>query len=187
MGLRQLLRDNVAKSGYKKPTPIQKYAIPIIMNKRDLMACAQTGSGKTAAFLLPILHNILEDECDPHTGDAPQKPQAVVVAPTRELALQIKEEARKFALQSVAKAVVAYGGTSTGYQLTQLFKGCNVLIATPGRLMDFVEKGKVSFEDCRYLVLDEADRMLDMVTYIYLFSYCSALIREKLKSKVFDE
>jgi len=162
MGLRQLLRDNVAKSGYKKPTPIQKYAIPIIMNKRDLMACAQTGSGKTAAFLLPILHNILEDECDPHTGDAPQKPQAVVVAPTRELALQIKEEARKFALQSVAKAVVAYGGTSTGYQLTQLFKGCNVLIATPGRLMDFVEKGKVSFEDCRYLVLDEADRMLDM-------------------------
>lgn len=163
MGLRQLLRDNVDKSGYKKPTPIQKYAIPIIMNKRDLMACAQTGSGKTAAFLLPILHNILEDECDPHTGDAPQKPQAVIVAPTRELALQIKEEARKFALQSVAKAVVAYGGTSTGYQLTQLFKGCNVLIATPGRLMDFVEKGKVSFEDVRYLVLDEADRMLDMV------------------------
>eukprot|EP00093_Oithona_nana_P010207 10207.XXX_366939_369038_1 [CDS] Oithona nana genome sequencing. len=162
MGLRQLLRDNVDKSGYKKPTPIQKYAIPIIMNKRDLMACAQTGSGKTAAFLLPILHNILEDECDPHTGDAPQKPQAVIVAPTRELALQIKEEARKFALQSVAKAVVAYGGTSTGYQLTQLFKGCNVLIATPGRLMDFVEKGKVSFEDVRYLVLDEADRMLDM-------------------------
>lgn len=163
MGLRQLLRDNVDKSGYKKPTPIQKYAIPIIMNKRDLMACAQTGSGKTAAFLLPILHNILEDECDPHTGDAPQKPQAVIVAPTRELALQIKEEARKFALQSVAKAVVAYGGTSTGYQLAQLFKGCNVLIATPGRLMDFVEKGKVSFEDVRYLVLDEADRMLDMV------------------------
>ena len=106
------------------------------------MACAQTGSGKTAAFLLPILHNILEDECDPHTGDAPQKPQAVIVAPTRELALQIKEEARKFALQSVAKAVVAYGGTSSGYQLAQLFKGCNVLIATPGRLMDFVEKGK---------------------------------------------
>ena len=164
MGLRQILRDNIEKSGYKRPTPIQKYAIPIIANKRDLMACAQTGSGKTAAFLLPILHNILEDECDPHSGDCPQKPQAVVVAPTRELALQIKEEARKFALQSVAKAVVAYGGTSTGFQMSQLFKGCNVLIATPGRLMDFVEKGKVSFEDCRYLVLDEADRMLDMVS-----------------------
>ena len=183
MGLRQILRDNIEKSGYKRPTPIQKYAIPIIANKRDLMACAQTGSGKTAAFLLPILHNILEDECDPHSGDCPQKPQAVVVAPTRELALQIKEEARKFALQSVAKAVVAYGGTSTGFQMSQLFKGCNVLIATPGRLMDFVEKGKVSFEDCRYLVLDEADRMLDMVnifrhfeTFILLNDYFTNLL-----------
>lgn len=162
MELRSLLMENVEKSGYKKPTPIQKYAIPCIMKKRDLMACAQTGSGKTAAFLLPILHNLLEDGCDSNGGACPQKPQAVIVAPTRELAIQIKDEARKFANGSIVKPVVAYGGTSTGFQLTQLFRGTNVLIATPGRLMDFVDKGKVSFDDVRYLVLDEADRMLDM-------------------------
>jgi len=160
--LRSLLQDNVKKSGYSKPTPVQKYAIPIIKAKRDMMACAQTGSGKTAAFLLPILHQLLEDGADSNAGACPQKPQAVIVAPTRELAIQIKDEARKFSSSSVLKCVVAYGGTSTGFQINTLMRGCNVLIATPGRLMDFVEKGKVSFEDVRYLVLDEADRMLDM-------------------------
>ena len=92
----------------------------------------------------------------------PQKPQAVIVAPTRELAIQIKDEARKFSNGSMVKAVVAYGGTSTGYQLSQLSRGTNLLICTPGRLMGFVEMGKVSFEQCKFLVLDEADRMLDM-------------------------
>merc|ERR1712226_1843965 len=87
--LRQLLKDNVEKSGCKKPTPIQKYAIPIIQGKRDLMGCAQTGSGKTAAFLLPILHNLMEDAADAHAGECPQKPQAIIVAPTRELCTQI--------------------------------------------------------------------------------------------------
>jgi len=160
--LRKLLMDNVSRSGYKKPTPIQGYGMPMIFAKRDVMACAQTGSGKTAAFLLPILHQLLEDGAETNAGDCPQKPQAVIVAPTRELAIQIKDEARKFSAGSVLKCVVAYGGTSTMFQLSTLFKGCNVLIATPGRLMDFVEKGKVSFEDVKYLVLDEADRMLDM-------------------------
>ena len=89
-------------------------------------------------------------------------PSAVIVAPTRELAIQIKDEARKFAFGSMVRAVVAYGGTSTGFQMRQLFSGCHVLIATPGRLMDFVEKGKVTFQNVKYLVLDEADRMLDM-------------------------
>lgn len=161
-GLRTLLNENVLKSGYTKPTPVQKHAIPCILQKRDLMACAQTGSGKTAAFLLPILHSLLEDGCDSHSGECPQKPQAVVVAPTRELAIQIKDEARKFSSSSVMRCVVAYGGTSSGFQLSVLMRGCNVLIATPGRLMDFVDRGKVSFEEVRYLVLDEADRMLDM-------------------------
>jgi len=160
--LRKLLAENVQKSGYTKPTPVQKYAIPFIKAKRDMMACAQTGSGKTAAFLLPILHQLLEDGCDSNAGACPQKPQAVIVAPTRELAIQIKDEARKFSSSSVLRCVVAYGGTSTGFQLSTLMRGCNVLIATPGRLMDFVDKGKVSFEDVKYLVLDEADRMLDM-------------------------
>ena len=89
-------------------------------------------------------------------------PSAVIVAPTRELAIQIKDEARKFAFGSMVRAVVAYGGTSTGFQMRQLFSGCHVLIATPGRLMDFVEKGKVTFANVKYLVLDEADRILNM-------------------------
>ncbi|TRY62742.1 hypothetical protein TCAL_03661 [Tigriopus californicus] len=160
--LRSLLLDNVTKSGYTRPTPVQKYSIPIILGKRDLMSCAQTGSGKTAAFLLPILHSILESGCESNMGACPQTPQAVIVAPTRELAIQIKDEARKFSQGSMLKCVVAYGGTSTGYQLGTLSRGCHVLIATPGRLNDFVEKGKVSFENVRFLVLDEADRMLDM-------------------------
>jgi len=162
MGLRQILMDNIQKSGYKKPTPIQKTAIPCIMAGRDLMACAQTGSGKTAAFLLPMIHKILEEGLESNSGDSPQKPQAIVIAPTRELAVQIKDEARKFSNESMCKAVVMYGGTSTGYQLQSLFRGTNILIATPGRLMDILEKDKISLENLKYLVLDEADRMLDM-------------------------
>jgi len=160
--LREILQENVTKCGYVKPTPIQKYAIPIVQAKRDLMGCAQTGSGKTAAFLLPILHTILEAGVESNAGVSEVNPTAVIVAPTRELAIQIKDEARKFAFGSMVRAVVAYGGTSTGFQMRQLFSGCHVLIATPGRLMDFVEKGKVTFKDVKYLVLDEADRMLDM-------------------------
>merc|ERR1712212_1473372 len=172
--LRKLLMENIVKSGYKKPTPIQRYGIATILGKRDLMACAQTGSGKTAAFLLPILHKLLEDGADSNAGACPQKPQAVIVAPTRELAIQIKDEARKFSASSVLKCCVAYGGTSTGFQISTLMRGCNVLIATPGRLMDFVDKGKVSFEDVRYLVLDEADRMLDMGFLPEMTRICSS-------------
>merc|ERR1712226_1578642 len=160
--LRQLLKDNVEKSGYKKPTPIQKYAIPIIQGKRDLMGCAQTGSGKTAAFLLPILHNLMEDAADAHAGECPQKPQAIIVAPTRELCTQIYDEARKFASTSFLRICQVYGGTSTGFQLQNIFRGCNLLVCTVGRLMGFVDQGKISFEDVRFLVMDEADRMLDM-------------------------
>merc|ERR1712025_182581 len=144
------------------PTPVQKNAIPIIMNGRDLMACAQTGSGKTAAFLLPIIHKLMESDADGCAGESTQCPQCVVITPTRELAIQIHNEARKFAQGSMIKSVVTYGGTSVNYQAVQLGKGCNILVATPGRLMDYVEKGRIGFKNLQYLVLDEADRMLDM-------------------------
>jgi len=160
-GLRPLLLENVTKSGYRVPTPVQKNGIPIIMAGRDLMACAQTGSGKTAAFLVPIINKLLISQAESSSG-ACVSPQALVISPTRELALQIYNEARKFAQGSILKTVVVYGGTSTGYQARKLENGCNILVATPGRLLDYVEKGKVSFRSLEFLVLDEADRMLDM-------------------------
>jgi len=159
--LRPLLMGNISKSEYKVPTPVQKYAIPIIMADRDLMACAQTGSGKTASFMLPIIHKLIEMDPDTGAGAFTATPQALIVTPTRELALQIYNEGRKFAQGSMIKCVVAYGGTSTGYQARKLQEGCNILVATPGRLLDYVEKGKISFKSLHYLVLDEADRMAD--------------------------
>jgi len=161
-GLRQIILDNIAKGDYKQPTPVQKRTIPVIMSGRDLMACAQTGSGKTASFLLPIISQLIESQADPNTGASVQMPQCVVITPTRELAIQIKDEARRFAMGSMIKPVVAYGGTSVSYNLTQLRKGCNILICTPGRLLQFVDAGQVSFDSLKYLVLDEADRMLEM-------------------------
>jgi len=161
-GLRPLVLDNVKRSNYKKPTPVQKNAIPVIQAKRDLMACAQTGSGKTAAFLLPIISNLLDSQAENNAGMSNQKPQCVIMTPTRELAIQIHEQGRKFANGSNIKVAIAYGGTSVGFQLRNLERGCNILVATPGRLLDFVEKGRISFEDLQYFVLDEADRMLDM-------------------------
>jgi len=160
--LRPLLMENITKSGYKVPTPIQKNSIPIIMAGRDLMACAQTGSGKTAAFLIPIIHRLIGSDADPGVGASSAAPQALVITPTRELAIQIYNEARKFAQGSNIKTVVAYGGTSTGFQARKLQQGCNILVATPGRLLDNVEKGRVSFKNLEFFVLDEADRMMDM-------------------------
>jgi len=156
--LRGIVVENVTKSGYKVPTPIQKVSIPVIAAGRDLMACAQTGSGKTAAFLLPILTKLLDDPQDVEIG----KPQAVIVSPTRELAIQIFSEARKFGYDSYLKISIVYGGTSFKHQNECITKGCHVLIATPGRLMDFVERTFITFSDTRFVVLDEADRMLDM-------------------------
>ncbi|CAH2042469.1 unnamed protein product, partial [Iphiclides podalirius] len=159
--LRKYVLDNILRSGYKKPTPIQKHAIPIIMAGRDLMGCAQTGSGKTAAFLLPIINILLQDLRDLVVSPNAQ-PQVVIVAPTRELTLQIFNEARKFSYGSILKVAVAYGGTAVRHQGDNISRGCHILVATPGRLHDFVDRKRLSFESVRFVVLDEADRMLDM-------------------------
>ncbi|XP_071440595.1 ATP-dependent RNA helicase vasa isoform X2 [Hetaerina americana] len=165
-GLRPIVIENIEKCKYQKPTPVQKNAVPIIMAGRDLMACAQTGSGKTAAFLLPIIHNILEDPTGQSSGDdgyrASVNPLAVIVSPTRELSIQIFNEARKFAHSSLIRCCVVYGGTSRMHQINQVRKGCHVLVATPGRLQDLVDQGVIAFSAVRFFVLDEADRMLDM-------------------------
>ncbi|XP_028030277.1 ATP-dependent RNA helicase vasa isoform X1 [Bombyx mandarina] len=160
--LRKYVLDNVLKAGYRKPTPIQKNAIPIIMSGRDLMGCAQTGSGKTAAFLVPIINMLLQDPKDLISENGCAQPQVIIVSPTRELTLQIFNEARKFSYGSVLKVAVAYGGTAVRHQGDNIARGCHILVATPGRLHDFVERNRVSFGSVRFVVLDEADRMLDM-------------------------
>ncbi|CAG9836740.1 unnamed protein product [Diabrotica balteata] len=161
-GLRPHLLQNIKKSGYTKPTPIQKHAVPIIMQGRDLMGCAQTGSGKTAAFLLPMINQLLTSQEGPAMDGNCCQPRVVIVSPTRELAIQIFEQAKKFAYNSIVKTVVAYGGASVSYQKNHVLAGCHILVATPGRLNDFVSKGVLSFDSVQYFVLDEADRMLDM-------------------------
>uniref|UniRef100_A0A8C7V6U4 RNA helicase n=1 Tax=Oncorhynchus mykiss TaxID=8022 RepID=A0A8C7V6U4_ONCMY len=171
----EIIMSNIALTRYTRPTPVQKYAIPIIKNKRDLMACAQTGSGKTAAFLLPVLSQIYTEgpgealaaqksggQDNGKYGRRKQYPLALVLAPTRELALQIYEEARKFAYRSRVRPCVVYGGADIGQQIRDLERGCHLLVATPGRLVDMMERGKIGLDYCNYLVLDEADRMLDM-------------------------
>uniref|UniRef100_A0A667GBK4 RNA helicase n=1 Tax=Lynx canadensis TaxID=61383 RepID=A0A667GBK4_LYNCA len=158
----QTLNNNIAKAGYTKLTPVQKYSIPIILAGRDLMACAQTGSGKTAAFLLPILAHMMCDGITASRFKDLQEPECIIVAPTRELINQIYLEARKFSFGTCVRAVVIYGGTQLGHSIRQIVQGCNILCATPGRLMDIIGKEKIGLRQVKYLVLDEADRMLDM-------------------------
>ena len=157
--LTPILAGNVSRVGYTSLTPVQKHALPTVMGGRDLMAAAQTGSGKTAAFLLPTIHRLIEGY-QPRPKEIEHRPECVIVTPTRELAIQIYDEARKFAYGSELKCAIAYGGVATGKQL--IGEGCNILVATPGRLLDFVQQGKIGFHRVQYLVLDEADKMLDM-------------------------
>ena len=164
-GLATVVLENVKRAEYTVPTPVQKHGMPIIMAGRDLMASAQTGSGKTAAFLLPIIDRIISSRAPSNAGLSSQAPQAVIITPTRELAIQISEEARKFSTGTDVKTAILYGGTQTMHQANQLRRGCNILVATPGRLLDFAERGHVNFSNIQFLILDEADRMLDQVKH----------------------
>ncbi|KAK4050501.1 ATP-dependent RNA helicase ded1 [Microbotryomycetes sp. JL221] len=164
------LLENIILARYKTPTPVQKYSVPIVAQGRDLMACAQTGSGKTGGFLFPILsasfatgpRALPEGASRGYGRSRKAYPTALILAPTRELVSQIHDEARKFAYRSWVRPAVVYGGADIGSQLRQLEQGCDLLSATPGRLVDLIERGRISLANIRYLVLDEADRMLDM-------------------------
>lgn len=163
--LHALIKDNVSLGGYTNPTPVQKNSIAIVTAGRDLMACAQTGSGKTAAFLMPILSQILKNNPAPVRRSGYARvlaPAALIMAPTRELAMQIFEEARKFTYRSWVRPGVAYGGQPMAQQLRDMSGGCDLLVATPGRLSDMITRGKLTLSSVRFMVLDEADRMLDM-------------------------
>ncbi|XP_045761146.1 ATP-dependent RNA helicase bel isoform X1 [Maniola jurtina] len=163
VNLTEIMRSNITSARYDKPTPVQKYAIPIVLGRRDVMACAQTGSGKTAAFLVPILNQMYEaGPVKQPFNRRKQYPLGLVLAPTRELATQIFDEARKFAYRSRVRPCVVYGGSPILDQFRELERGCHLLVATPGRLVDMLARGRVALDHCRHLVLDEADRMLDM-------------------------
>ncbi|KAG6787589.1 hypothetical protein POTOM_003631 [Populus tomentosa] len=164
--LGEALNLNIRRCKYVKPTPVQRHAIPIALTGRDLMACAQTGSGKTAAFCFPIISGIMKMQDQsaqrPLRGARTVYPLALILSPTRELSMQIHEEAKKFSYQTGVKVVVAYGGAPIHQQLRELERGVDILVATPGRLVDLLERARVSLQMIKYLALDEADRMLDM-------------------------
>ncbi|KAI0299157.1 ATP-dependent RNA helicase ded-1 [Russula brevipes] len=166
-----VLLENIGYARYTTPTPVQKYSVPIVAAGRDLMACAQTGSGKTAGFLFPILSASFSNgprappagvNGQSHLRTRKAYPTALILAPTRELVNQIHDEARKFAYRSWVRPAVVYGGADINGQLRMIERGCDLLSATPGRLVDLIERGRISLANIRYLVLDEADRMLDM-------------------------
>lgn len=166
--LDELMVENITMSRFTKPTPVQKYSVPIVANGRDLMACAQTGSGKTGGFLFPVLSECYKNGPlpVPETAGAfsfnKVYPTVLIMAPTRELVSQIFDEAKKFCYRSWVRPAVAYGGVDIGQQMRTLQRGCDLLVAAPGRLTDMLERGRVSLANVKYLILDEADRMLDM-------------------------
>ena len=154
LGLDQAILRAVQETGYTEPTPIQKAAIPFIIGRRDLIGIAQTGTGKTAAFTLPILHLL---STSPGRGV-----RALVIAPTRELVVQIEENVRAYARHLSLSVATIFGGVSEKPQIKALEEGADIVIATPGRLLDLIRGREKAFASIEFLVLDEADRMLDM-------------------------
>ena len=151
------LQEGLTSMGFNKPTPIQEQAIPIILNNRDLIGCAQTGTGKTAAFLLPILNKLAHKPTE--------TTNTLIIVPTRELALQIDQALQGFSYYTSVSSLAIYGGSDGSAferEKKALLEGANVIIATPGRLMAHLNMGYVKFDTIEHLILDEADRMLDM-------------------------
>ena len=153
LGLHQMLLSRCESLGYVTPTPIQEQAIPLVLQGTDLIACAETGTGKTAAFLLPILQKLIENK--------PKGTAVLVLAPTRELANQTEQACRDLAPKNI-KCAILIGGAGYRKQEEALRRGADIIVATPGRLVDFMEQGLINFSKLHTLVLDEADRMLDM-------------------------
>src|SRR5690349_25049489 len=153
LGLHQLVLDAIRDAGYTTPTPIQREAIPLAQRGRDLIGLAQTGTGKTAAFTLPIVDRLI---------DGPRRTRVLVLTPTRELCIQVEESVRKYAAHSPLGVAPVYGGVPLEPQQKKLRAGVDIVVATPGRLIDHLERQNVVFDDLEVLVLDEADRMLDM-------------------------
>ena len=158
-GLSDHILEGIREAGYTVPTPIQSLAIGPALAGRDLIGCAQTGTGKTAAFVLPLLHRLTERGRTPATAG---RPRALVLTPTRELAQQVQQAAVKYGSRLPLRSACIYGGANMETQVRQLRRGVDIVVATPGRLLDHLQQGTVHLSAVELLVLDEADRMLDM-------------------------
>ena len=159
LGLNKLLLKAIKDQGYENPTPIQEQAIPVILKRKDILAGAQTGTGKTAGFTLPMLELLLRSK-DDHKGKRHIK--ALILAPTRELAAQVEESVRLYAKHTDYTSTVIFGGVKINPQLVALRRGVDIVVATPGRLLDHISQGNIDLSHVNFLILDEADRMLDM-------------------------
>ncbi|MEZ5114996.1 MAG: DEAD/DEAH box helicase [Candidatus Nanopelagicales bacterium] len=155
LGLRPELLAALAELGYEEPTPVQREAIPLLLTGRDVVAQAATGTGKTAAFALPVLHGL-------PAGDRGRRPVALVLVPTRELCIQVSQALHRYGRGLQARTLPIYGGQPIGRQLRELERGVDVVVATPGRALDHIRRGTLALDDVRTVVLDEADEMLDM-------------------------
>jgi ATP-dependent RNA helicase RhlE len=182
LGLLAELHRAVSEKGYDIPTPIQKQAIPVILEGNDLMGGAQTGTGKTAGFTLPLLQRLMETD-KPRKGRRPLR--ALVLTPTRELAAQVAESVRDYGRYLPLRSTVVFGGVSINPQKMKLIKGVDILVATPGRLLDHVSQRSVNLSEIDILVLDEADRMLDM-GFIHDIKKVLALVPKKKQTLLFS-
>jgi ATP-dependent RNA helicase RhlE len=177
LGLKSELVTAVTEKGYTTPTPIQLAAIPAVLSGRDVLAGAQTGTGKTAGFVLPILQRL--------GARKPGAPRALILTPTRELAAQVAESVRHYGKYSGLRSAVIFGGVSERPQIEALRQGCDILVATPGRLQDLVEQKYVSLGSVEVFVLDEADRMLDM-GFIHAIKKIRALLPQQRQNLMFS-
>ena len=179
-GLKPVLMTGLETQGFKAPTPIQSRAIPVIMDGRDILGLAQTGTGKTLAFGLPIMHNLLSAG-----RPAPKTTQALILAPTRELVTQIATTLDGFARKTPLKVQRVVGGAGMQPQIQKLAKGCDILVATPGRLLDLLERRALTLSQTRMLVLDEADQMLDL-GFIHALRKIASLLPKERQTMMFS-
>ncbi|MFT6849688.1 MAG: ATP-dependent RNA helicase RhlE [Sphingobacteriales bacterium] len=159
LGIIDPILKALEKKGYTQPTPIQEQAIPILLRGKDLMGCAQTGTGKTAAFAIPIIQQLYKNK---ESKGARKSIKALIMTPTRELAIQIDENFKEYGIHTGFRNTVIFGGVKQGTQTQELKKGIDILVATPGRLLDLINQGYITLKDIEFFVLDEADHMLDM-------------------------
>lgn len=180
--LHPLLLKALKQKGYLKPSPIQEKAIPHILKGQDVLGCAQTGTGKTAAFALPIIQNLMQDSPQNHRK---KKIRSLILTPTRELALQIAENFNEYGAHTNIICTVIFGGVSAVPQIEALRRGTDILVATPGRLNDLIQQKEISLNALEIFVLDEADRMLDM-GFIHDVKKVIALLPKKRQTLLFS-